>query len=1145
MTLQVGEQVGPFRLLGPIGRGGMAAVYAARHDSMDRDVALKLLHPARAGEPEVAARFLQEARTLARLEHPGVVRVLHSDRLKDGTVYLAMELLDGVSLRAWLDERENPPDLATVRSIARQVAEAMEYVHGHDIVHRDLKPENVVLQDGADSDDDWRATIVDFGIAKVPPKAPSDLAAPPADTQIETRGPVLLGTATYMAPEQCRDAAEVSDRTDVYALGVMLYEMLTGAPPFSGDPIDVIASHIQEPAPPLGERTPGLPTALDVLVASMLDKQPARRPTMRRVREMLARPWDMAPEAERGCPFPGLLAFAENDAEMFFGRDDAVATVLDHLDRARGDGPRHIVIEGASGVGKSSLLHAGVLPALRDRASPAAPLWRVVRLRPSDPFGDAIADLARAVGHEAMTQALLDDPGALPHLLATHAPPGQFVLLAIDPLDELLTSPATHTRPLTTMLASALAEPTAPMCILATARSDLARRGERDDAVAALLRTSACVTVRPMTKPELTEIIRGMCERTGCQLADGLAERLAREAAATRDPLLLLGHTLRSLWPASGRSITHEHYDALGGVAGALAEQAERVLDGLGEDGRVRARWMVMTLVQVGRGTPDTRVPRTESEVLNAAGDDALAREVLHRLASRVGATTGRSDRNNLGLLTVAARDSDGDARVELVHDTLLHEVPTIARWIDSERTRLERHADLEAIADTWERSQRPRHGLPSGTLLSHFTGAEPDDQQRVIFDRLASDRSRAFIDASRALEKRRKYAWRSAAVALVVALLAVALSAWNAGRERERAEQQRAKAETARIHAERERERAEGNLEEFLRAVDGIVSSIDWKLSRLHGTLLIRRGFLEQIIKSLDALPAMDRARAVVREIVIKAYHRLGDLHRHDGALERASELYGQADQEIGDALKQSPGDDRFLRMWAMSHSKHGKLSLACADHDQARMHFDAALKWLKPRFDASDKDARRTLATSYSEKADLAMAEKRPGPANALYSHALDLLPDGGDYDTSLRALTLALRARAKLQLGDRDSAAADLQQALALQRPITEGNRQNAYYRWTLGRILLGLGEHSQSLDDYRAAYRLGRALHDNDPDHKRYALLLCESLAGLERVAMQTDPATPADARLVNERCEVAGRMATKDPADRRFVRFRCR
>lgn len=166
----------------------------------------------------------------------------------------------------------------------------------------------------------------------------------------------------------------------------MLYEMLAGVPPFVGEAIEVIASHVQEPAPSLREQIPELPAGLDVLVASMLDKDPARRPTMQRVCGVLARAWEVVPDEEHQCPFPGLRAFSEDDAEMFFGRDYEIEQILVHLARARGDGPRHVVIEGASGTGKSSLLRAGVLSRLRGRDSSTASRWEVVNLRPSDPL---------------------------------------------------------------------------------------------------------------------------------------------------------------------------------------------------------------------------------------------------------------------------------------------------------------------------------------------------------------------------------------------------------------------------------------------------------------------------------------------------------------------------------------------------------------------------------------------------------------------------------------------------------------------------------------------------------------------------------------------------------------------------------------
>jgi serine/threonine protein kinase len=218
------DRIGPYRLTRRIGSGGIGQVFAAVHERMDQEVALKILSPESAADPQLVARFLQEARALAGLQHAGVVRALHCDRLPDGTAFLAMEYLDGETLRQWSKRQEGPVPLEAALFIAREIADAMVEVHGKGIVHRDLKPENIMLVADAGSPIGHRVKLLDFGIAKVP--RPVDEAH--ADTRVQTGAPTLLGTATYMAPEQCRNVADVTDRADVYALGAVLFELLTG-----------------------------------------------------------------------------------------------------------------------------------------------------------------------------------------------------------------------------------------------------------------------------------------------------------------------------------------------------------------------------------------------------------------------------------------------------------------------------------------------------------------------------------------------------------------------------------------------------------------------------------------------------------------------------------------------------------------------------------------------------------------------------------------------------------------------------------------------------------------------------------------------------------------------------------------------------
>src|ERR671928_489685 len=240
-----------------IARGGMATVYLALDRRLEREVALKVMHPHLADDPQFTARFIREARAAARLPHPGVVAVF--DQGEDhGLLYLAMEHLVGRTLREVLDEFGvlTPGEALDV---LEPVLDALAAAHAAGIVHRDVKPENVLLTD------DGRVKVADFGLAR-------------AASSVASTSGVLMGTAAYLAPELI--AHGVADaRADVYAVGMMLFEMLTGRTPFSGDvPLRVAYRHVYEDVPPPSAVVGRLPEPLDVLVTAATSRDPGRRP---------------------------------------------------------------------------------------------------------------------------------------------------------------------------------------------------------------------------------------------------------------------------------------------------------------------------------------------------------------------------------------------------------------------------------------------------------------------------------------------------------------------------------------------------------------------------------------------------------------------------------------------------------------------------------------------------------------------------------------------------------------------------------------------------------------------------------------------------------------------------------------------------
>jgi serine/threonine protein kinase len=270
----IGEQLqGRYRILERLGEGAMGEVYLAEHIQLGRQEAIKVLQSHVAESPQLVARFRREARTINRLQHPNIVSVYDFGQMPDGRFYLAMEYVVGSSLAAVL-RRQGPLPVPRALAILAQLADALQHAHDAGVIHRDLKPENVMLSERRGQADVVK--VLDFGLAKI--------VDPVGDDTISTtsRG-AAYGTPAYMAPEQFL-GGEHDARTDLYAFGCLAYELLVGAPPFTGRPMVVLDAHLNRPAPaPTSQRPRGIPRALDELVVRCLEKDPARRPGSARI----------------------------------------------------------------------------------------------------------------------------------------------------------------------------------------------------------------------------------------------------------------------------------------------------------------------------------------------------------------------------------------------------------------------------------------------------------------------------------------------------------------------------------------------------------------------------------------------------------------------------------------------------------------------------------------------------------------------------------------------------------------------------------------------------------------------------------------------------------------------------------------------
>jgi serine/threonine-protein kinase len=257
-----GRQIGNYRLISLIGKGGMGEVYLAEHTLLMRRCAIKLIRPDRARDPQVVARFEREVRMTARLSHRNIVHTFDSGRTADGTLYYVMEYLSGSTLDD-IVEQQGPQSAGRVVHLLRQASRALQHAHAIGLVHRDIKPANLFVTEGD------VVKVLDFGLVKPVNEISS--------TRLTQDG-ALSGTPLFMSPEQISGSDDVDGRSDIYSLGAVAYMLLTGRPPFIGsNPLQVMFAHAYARVTPPSEICPGVPADMEEVILRCLAKRPEER----------------------------------------------------------------------------------------------------------------------------------------------------------------------------------------------------------------------------------------------------------------------------------------------------------------------------------------------------------------------------------------------------------------------------------------------------------------------------------------------------------------------------------------------------------------------------------------------------------------------------------------------------------------------------------------------------------------------------------------------------------------------------------------------------------------------------------------------------------------------------------------------------
>jgi eukaryotic-like serine/threonine-protein kinase len=707
LSLEPGARLQHYELIRELTGRGLGRSFLARDTRLGRRVAIKLL-PSR--DADFTQRFLSEARATARCNHENILSIHEVGQHESGP-FLVLEHIQGQPLKA-LTHQQRLPSVRAVELMV-PVIRALACAHAQGIVHRDLKPENIVVTDAGG------IKVLDFGIAKVLQagmpweQAPHEVSAGGLlddDGKDLTRWSTLLGTLEYMSPEQWGRTSPVDHLSDIWAVGVILFEMLSGQHPLGPrrGPELAVTAQLEVPMPPLRTLAPGLPRELASVVDRCLLKPRDQRfcdalSLLRALEPFLPKRFNREPRLDTN-PYVGLAPFQEADADRFFGRAREIATLVNRLQEQP-----MIAVVGPSGTGKSSFVRAGLVPALK-RSGTA---WESFVIRPGK---DPLAALAQVVeplvgSTHSIEQDIQEQCQRVERLRAEPGYAGSVlrdsarrhprkILLFVDQFEELYTR-VDDPRERAAFIAclSGIADDAAsPIRVVLSVRSDYLDRVPENERFMTDLAQGLFFLTAP-APDGLRDALARPAELAGYQfetpfLVDDMLAHL--ESAPGALPLLQFTATL--LWESRDthhKLLTRDAYEAMGGITQALASHADRVLAGLSTRERALTRAMSLHLV-----TPErTRALVAVEELRELTEDPAEMRRLVEHLA-------------RARLLLLHAGGDEPVATVELVHESLIQGWPTLRHWLDEGQEDAAFLEQLRMASRRWQASGYDRREL-------------------------------------------------------------------------------------------------------------------------------------------------------------------------------------------------------------------------------------------------------------------------------------------------------------------------------------------------------------------------------------------------------------------------------------------------
>ncbi len=741
--IEIGEstQIDRFGLIREIARGGMGQVFLARDTKLGRKVAIKfLLHD----DPAFAQRFLIEARATARCTHENIVAIYEVGEYQ-GLPYMVLEYLEGKTLSQVLESKPGPRQFA---ELMLSVFRALERAHEHGIVHRDLKPSNIFVTDRG------QVKVLDFGVARIfdpagdaAEKAAAnandkrwDAATPEGERNTYVTfsgGGTMVGTLPYMSPEQW-GADLVDHQSDLWACGIMFWRALTGVHPagtMNADKLRVRLTDLDTPLPSLGARDPSMPEELVAVVDKLLQKHKSER--YQNATEVIA---DMqaflAPKHERtsadASPYRGLASFGEADAKFFFGRDSEIRSAVAQLDVW----PLLAVI-GPSGVGKSSFVHAGLVPAMRRQvAQHPGGTWDVRIVRPGrQPLQSLATTLDETIETGLVPNDLLDQLSDAPGLYGEHlrkaaARKRHKVLIIVDQLEELFTL-SDNDDARRTFLASLLAaadDAASPVRVVLSMRADfLDRLAGHKHFLSELSR--GLFFLSPPDLDNLRETLVRPAELAGYTFEDTWIVEDMMQAATSKGALPLLQFAATRLWDARDRTkrkLTIAAYNQMGGVGGAFARHADEVAAAVPPQSQKLLR-AIMTRLVTAEGT---RAVVDHDELLQLSPDRNEVERILDQLV-------------RARLILIHTETSEGPT-VEIVHEVLISEWPTLARWLEDSQAMRGFMQELRQATKQWQARGKRSDLVWRGAMAQDALASA----KRHVLDLSAAEKE--FLEAAR-----------------------------------------------------------------------------------------------------------------------------------------------------------------------------------------------------------------------------------------------------------------------------------------------------------------------------------------------------------------------------------------------------------